>query len=378
MKEDSLYAEAHYLRGKALLGRRRFDEAFQSFIKARDLDICPLRCTSPLQDQIRRVAAEETTILIPFDDIVRQHSLTIGDKAGVPGSESFLDHAHPTTALHQLLAKLVLDAMDQNGLLNPARHLTSEERHAVFARGEQDFDPLYIAKSDLTLAFLLRWVRKFPEAQKVVERIGSTLDGDFNFHEIHANLLLQQGKQDEALKEYHRAVELSGNSPALVFQLAWAYSVIGKKEEAIKLLRQLVDQQVETPEVYLTLGRLYQLDGKSAEAARVLKAGLTKAPKAEMLYEAYAVALANSGRVEEALPWMEQAADAHANNAKALYNLAKMYCNMGKKPEALRYLEKAHSQGFDNEDALDGDRVWDSVREDPQFLAIRERTGQDR
>lgn len=59
---DPLCAMAHYLTGKALLGLRRSKDALKSFIRAKDLDICPLRATTSILEALGRKAGDANSV----------------------------------------------------------------------------------------------------------------------------------------------------------------------------------------------------------------------------------------------------------------------------------------------------------------------------
>ena len=90
INDDPLFAEYYYWKGRALVGLKRFPDARENFVKARDLDVCPLRCITAIQQQIRDIAREKQTPLIPFNAVVDAKAAELGDKTGIPGNECFL------------------------------------------------------------------------------------------------------------------------------------------------------------------------------------------------------------------------------------------------------------------------------------------------
>ena len=81
------------------------------------------------------------------------------------------------------------------------------------------------------------------------------------------------GKLQEAISEYQKAIEISGN-PRSAVALAHAYSAAGKKAEAEKILRDLESKLKETSASPYTMATIY--------------AGLGEIDKAfEFLDEAY-------------------------------------------------------------------------------------------
>jgi tetratricopeptide (TPR) repeat protein len=99
---DDEYAELHYDIGLALqeLGRR--NEAEQALVRAKELDVCPLRILEPLREVIRNVAAETQT------PVVDAHGLLAGlSRNGFPDRQWLVDHCHPTIEGHQQIADAI-------------------------------------------------------------------------------------------------------------------------------------------------------------------------------------------------------------------------------------------------------------------------------
>lgn len=368
--KDPLYAEAHFVRGKALLGLGRFQDAKESFIKAKDLDVCPLRCISPLEDQIQRVTSETGTPLIDFKDIVERRCAETGDRTGIPGNESFLDHVHPTMALHQLLAELLMDEMTARGLFHPTRKLTEEERQALFAKAAEGFDASYMATRDLTLAKTLHWAGKKEEATTILKRVVQTLDSNPEVHKLLGRSLLDEGKTAEAIDQYKRAVEITGNDPSMEFNLAVAYYDAGRKQEAESLYLKLVRNDSGLPEAAANLAMMYLSQGKVEEALSIVAPALKKHPDAEALAAPYALALAVSGKPAEAIPWMLKAVNAEPGQPKHLYNLAAMYALTGDGAKAMEYLNRAVQRGYADPRKLAADPAFGSIRFKPEFQAL--------
>jgi Flp pilus assembly protein TadD/lysophospholipase L1-like esterase len=368
--KDPLYADAHYLRGKALLGLGRSEEAKESFVKAKDLDVCPLRCISPLEEQIKRVTSQTGIPLIDFKAVVERRCSETGDRTGIPGNESFLDHVHPTVALHQALAEMLVDEMTSRGLFHPTRKLSEDERQALFAKGTDGFDASYMASKDLNLAKTLHWAGKKEEATTILKRVVRTLDGDPEVHKLLGRSYLDEGKSAEAIEQYTRAVELSHNDPLMEFNLAVAYYDAGRKREAEELYRKLCRSESGPPQAAANLTIMCLEQGKVQEALEIASAAMEKHPDSETLAGPYALALAVSGKPAEAIPWMLKAVDVEPGQPKHLYNLAAMYALTGESSKALEYLNKAAQRGYADPRKLAADPAFRTIRLKPEFQAL--------
>lgn len=371
--KDPLYAEAYYYKGRILLGLGRVTEARDNFIKARDLDVCPLRAISAIEDQFDKVAREENATVIPFRQMLERRLSETGDKTEIPGNESFLDHVHLTIGLHQWLAETLLDKMTELGLVHPSRKLTSEERQALYGKVKASLDPKYLVNKDMNLAKTLKWAGKKEEARVALQRAASAMDDNPEVHKLLGSYLLDDGANDKAISEYQRAVELSGNDPEMIFALATACFHAGRKAKAADTYRKLIEGHDNLPEAYGNLAAIYLEQGKVKDALEVIRPGMKKNPDSASLMGQYGLALAMSGQISEAIPWTLKAIQAEPGDPNQYYNLAGMYALSGNVSDSLRYLDLAVQKGYANPEKMAKDEVFRSVRDLPGFKRILQR-----
>ncbi|MBI4963508.1 MAG: tetratricopeptide repeat protein [Desulfomonile tiedjei] len=370
---DPLYAESYYWKGKALLGLGRAADAKANFVKARDLDVCPLRCISDIDEQIVTIARQEEVVFIPFAEALERKASELGDRTGIPGNECFLDHVHPTIELHQLLAETIVDTLAEKGLFKPSKKLTPDERQAVYTRAMNSLDTSFFALRDLNLAKTLRWAGKKAEARAALQRVAQQLPDDVEVHKMMGSYLLDDGKYDQAVGEYEKAAELSGNETEMMFGLATAYHRAGKKKEAEATYERLRSTEMGMAEADANLAMIHLEGGRTEQALALLGSALKKHAEAEPLLAPYALALVMSGKTNEAIPWMIRAVNAEPGNANHLYNLAGMYALAGNRNEAIRYLDEAVQKGYANPEKAGRDPVFATIRDLPEFRAILER-----
>ena len=373
IRQDPLYAEYYYWKGKALLGLGRKAEAREDFLRAKDLDVCPLRCISPINEEIVKIVPEERAMLIPFREILDRKTSKDGDHSGVPGNESFLDHVHLSIAMHQFVAELILDKMIENSLFKPSRTLSAQDHTKVYSHGMAGLDKRFFLTRDLNLAKTLKWAGRKAEARAALERVAAPLDDNPEIHKMMGSFLLEEGKHRKAVKEYRRAVELSGDDPQMIFCLAVACGKSGLRDEAIEWYRRLVYEDRSIPDAFANLAVLRLEEGKTNEALDVLGAGLKAHPESTVLFGPYGLTLAMTGNVSEAISWTLRAVEAEPGDANQLYNLAGMYALDKKPAEALRYLDLAVQRGYANADKLARDPVFATVRDIPSFKQILDR-----
>ena len=371
-KVDPLYAEAHYLTGKALLGLRRSKDALKSFIRAKDLDVCPLRATTSILEALDRKAGDATAY-IRFPNVVSEISSGKGGYSTIPGNEAFLDHVHPKIEGHQRLAEALLQEMARLGLVYPAKKLSRREKDAIYARVMASLDQKFFAMRDWNLAKTLYWAGKKVEAQAALLRAAKHMDSNPGVHAMLASFLLDEGNYERAVEESEKAVKLSGNAPTMGYGLAVAYFTSGRKDEAERILRRLVDRGEKIPGAYSKLAMIYLGAGRITEAIDTAKTGLQKSPDDPTLLDTYGLALAASGKPAEGIPWVLDARRKEPANPRYVYDLATIYALAHRKDEALGVLEAAARDGRVDADKLDRDVGLASLRQDPRFEAILRR-----
>jgi tetratricopeptide (TPR) repeat protein len=84
----------------------------------------------------------------------------------------------------------------------------------------------------------------------------------------------------------------------------------------------------------------------------------------------YGVYLHNRGEFEDALKYLQQAAEIHPRNEHVLYCLAASFSRSGDTPGALKALRSAIVVSPSNRAQAKSDSDFDPIREDPDFVAL--------
>jgi len=370
VRDDPLFADAHYWKGKALIGVGRNRKAHESLIRARDLDVCPLRATSPILDEIRKVGASGNTVFVRFREVMKKGLLYRVDKTGIPGNDCFMDHVHPVIRGHQMLAETLLDEIVALGLFQGCRKLTDAERGEVNSRVMKSLSPDFLATKDLNLAKVLRWAGKKQEAKVALLRAAKLLEDNPEIHKILANFHTEEGNHQAAIRASEKAVRLSGDDPLMIYSLAVTLYESGAKDEAVEMYKNLVKRRTRIPAAYSNLGIIHLEEGRAEEALNVLETGLETCPDSSPVLGAHGLALAVSGKPAEGIPWMVRALEIDPGNPDHLYNLAAMYSLTGSTNEALRSLDLAVSKGYSKPEKIAGDPAFEPLRNHPLFKRI--------
>ena len=112
------------------------------------------------------------------------------------------------------------------------------------------------------------------------------------------------------------------------------------------------------------------------EGLEVVKKHLELSPTDRRALSIGASAMMQTGNHEQAQKWMNLALTLYPEDGGIVFNGACMYALLGNAEKALDLLEFAIEKGYGNKDWLDQDPDYDSLREEPRFLAMMEKLEQ--
>ena len=207
------------------------------------------------------------------------------------------------------------------------------------------------------------------------------LELDPNFvqgHHWYATFLLTSGRLPEALDQIEQARKLDPSSTTIQADKGWILYHAGRNNEAFALLKQLesTDPALATTHGYLAAIYFERKDyenffaesRKSAEL-RHDEAGLAVAAPAEMGFAGGGL----DGMREKMLPIQKQMFDRDVGSA---YDLATTCALLGKKEDALRYLQAAYEKRETGLLYLSHDPAFTVLHDDLVYKEITERVGE--
>jgi len=365
---DPRHADGQYALGQALLQLNRFEEARRALEAARDEDICPLRALTPMPDIVRDVAAERSVPLVDFVRMADERA-----PHGIPGSELFLDHVHPTIEGYRLIALALLDEMVSSEMVEPRTGWGEDGIRQVVAAVEGRLDNHVRATGLLNLSKTLGWAGKLVEAYRLAQQ-ALELDPDSVQVVYQAGLAADLlGRLDEAMAHYQRAIEImpsadlahgnlavglekKGRLPEAVehYRLAYQYSsaedlqhnrdnlanalllygyrVYGQLrfEEAVALLEEADRVRPNDPEILNRLGTALMAAGRPQAAIERLEAAVRIRPNDAGAHNRLALALALAARPVEAAAAYRQALALNPRVVDAPDNLFTVLVRMGR------------------------------------------------
>jgi tetratricopeptide (TPR) repeat protein len=154
--------------------------------------------------------------------------------------------------------------------------------------------------------------------------------------------LTEEGKYDEALAEFNKALEKEPEQSAIYAAIGNVYAKSGKNEEALASYQKAITYSPNDPDLYTTAGITMNALGKTAEAQEAFKKAAALNPTAAgQSYYNLGVIFMNSGKTDEAAEAFKQSIAADPNFAESYYQLGMALS--GKQatiPEAIEALKK--------------------------------------
>ncbi len=271
-------ADLHYRIARLLFARGRFAEARESFQRAIDEDICPLRAPQTIQQSVEKIAIDRRVPLVDFQSIVTSACLeTHGHDC--PGREYFVDHVHPTVAGHRLLSLAIVEAMAQSGMVSYGRQWGDEAIALATYRIESRADPELQTRALTNLAQVLSWAGKQAEAGPIAEQA--------------VRLRAQAGLSEDSEGMFYAAV---------------SYAVNGRDEEAIALLERVVQLEPSNAQAQWRLAALLYDQFRFEDSLEHFRAAVRLDPQDAFSHQMLGNVLIKLARYDDALAALIQAA----------------------------------------------------------------------
>ncbi len=155
------------------------------------------------------------------------------------------------------------------------------------------------------------------------------------------NLLRMQGRLEEAIASYRRALQLRPDDFRSLNNLGLALKDQGNVEEAIACFRQVLQLRPDDAAPYNNLGIALRDQGRTDEALACYRQALQRAPHSPLPHHNMGTALQDQGRWDEAVACCRRALELKPDFAEAHNNLANAFLATGKLDEAVACYRRA-------------------------------------
>ena len=273
---DPRHARARYLLGRAALALGDQEAARVELEAAREEDVCPLRAPAEVVAAVGRVAEAFDVPVIDLPGLLEARARA-DSGTDLLGNEQFLDHVHPTIAVHQRIAEAVLEALGRSGL-PVGDGVPAARRMDLYAAHLGTLDAAYFARRDVNLGKVLGWAGQLEEAQRAFERAVAALPDDPDAHFYLAMGLEQEGRPEEAAAHYRRAAELAPAHFRARFNLGKALQTLGDARGALEALQAALALKPGDAATEYELARTYGALDRFEDARAALAAARAADP----------------------------------------------------------------------------------------------------
>ncbi|MBP5973990.1 tetratricopeptide repeat protein, partial [Brasilonema sp. CT11] len=179
------------------------------------------------------------------------------------------------------------------------------------------------------------------EQQTIKENTTDTISKIVTVHFNQGLALYNQGKLDEAIASYRKALQIDPNYATAHNNLGYALKNQGKLDEAIASYRQALQIDPNYAAAHNNLGNALSDQGKLEDAIASYRKALQIDPNYATAHNNLANALYDQGKLEEAIASYRKALQIDPNYAIAHNNLGNALSDQGKLEDAIASYRKA-------------------------------------
>ena len=326
---DPLYAESWFYLGRALLAVGDTARSRQAFLRARELDVCPLRA----QEQIHLILQEETAAagvsLLDLPALFASRS-----PGGIIGAETLIDHIHPLPEYHLLIAAQIAGWMEKQGFVKQGVLPGEDEIQAFYDKVMASLSSEYRSRGVLNLAKVMVWAKKFSEVRTLLESRWNEVSHIGEARYLMGVALEQLGEPQEALAYYEKALEHMPEHRQSFRQLAEASEKSGDLARAEQTYRRALEKFPEDVPLLSNYGILLARQGRSREAMSLFDRAARIKPESPELNNNIGMLYSMNKQYGPAVTSFNRALQADPDDPQAYHNLGVVYLMLERYPEA--------------------------------------------
>ncbi len=264
---DSLYADCHFYLGRALLETGDTATARLCLLRARELDICPLRAQAPIHEILRSETAGENA-----PDMLDLPGLFGGmSPGGLVGREQLIDHIHFYPEGNLRISLEALGWMAEQGYIDSGQIPSNEEISGIYNRVLASLPEDYFGTGVINLAKVLLWANKHAEALAVMQSHWEELEEIGEAGYLMGSILEKLGRREQALVYLRRARELDPGHLMVLSRLAKVYTALGAVDSAAAAYQEAIRLHPDEVAVYADFGMLKTMEGDYQQALKLFQ-----------------------------------------------------------------------------------------------------------
>jgi serine/threonine protein kinase/tetratricopeptide (TPR) repeat protein len=231
-----------------------------------------------------------------------------------------------------------------------------------------------LAEAHTSLAFHYQQSWRWAESEKEFKRAISLNPNYPTARHWYQILLGALGRDDEALAEIERALQLDPLSPVLEANIGDDYVRKGDFDSAMEHAKRLVQLDPNFALAHQIYGEVYLKQRRYAEAIAEFQQNVTNDRSAYSLsYLGHAYAMA--GRRDEAVAVLKELEGMYNKRESLAQYQAAVYAGLGDKDQAFAWLENGFQARNATLDFLVTELTFDPLRSDPRYADLLRRMG---
>jgi TolB-like protein/DNA-binding winged helix-turn-helix (wHTH) protein/tetratricopeptide (TPR) repeat protein len=291
-----------------------------------------------------------------------------------PSLETAITYFQNAIALDPRYASAYSGLADAYGVMGgygfvPAAQVFPKSKDAAMKALELDPNSSSAYNSLAFISFYYDW--DWPNAEQLFRKATELNPNNQDAHEFLASYLHAMGRLDEAEAENKIALQVDPLNAWLYDDKGWMLLSRRRPDEAIANFRRAIQLNPNFPAAHLSLAVAYGRTGKFQEAlAEVQKAEALGGDPTRVL-EVRGATLALSGDRQSAEAVLDQLIKGRISGRVSPYSVALIYTTLGRKAEAIDWLERCYREK-DTWVVWTGVLVeWDSLRNEPRFIDLQ-------
>jgi len=187
-------------------------------------------------------------------------------------------------------------------------------------------------------------------------------------------ILHAEAKQDEAIAKTSAVIERKPDTEGAYYLLGRSLFASGRYQEAVEMAESAIKAAGDDYNVYIpimnamgSLGKKEALRNLTVQRSQVLEAHLKNVPEDARARCLLALDYAAVDRIEEATREANVAMALRPNDGTVLYNLACVFCQLGRKQDGMNALRRAWEAGFRDPEWARRDPDLELLHDDPEF-----------
>jgi arylsulfatase A-like enzyme/Flp pilus assembly protein TadD len=205
--------------------------------------------------------------------------------------------------------------------------------HAVIER-RPDMDLAH-----MQLAYLERARGDLPAAIRSAQRVVELRPGDAESAALLAAYLTEAGRAREAAEFLRPWLERESDDLDVLNALAMALATSGRPREALDVLARARRAHPTNTQVLVNVGTVYLMSGDLVRARQAFEAALDIDPEVARAHNSLGVIAAREGRTPEAVERWKRSVALNPEDYQTLFNLGSQLWQSGRRDEARPYLE---------------------------------------